>query len=111
MSKITQSARNEECTLRLPGICNYDPATTVWCHSNRGKDGKGMGLKSRDDNGAYGCSACHSVYDRQRPRPKNMTLDFVESRFTEAMRISRQILVDKGLLNPENPCANIDSVD
>ena len=98
MSKITQSARNEECTIRLPEVCNYDSSTTVWAHSNRSEDGKGMGLKSNDERGDYACYNCHCVYDRQRPRPKGMTLEFVEDRFTEAMEKSRAILIDKGLI-------------
>jgi len=106
-SKITRSARGEQCTIRLPGICNYDPSTVVWAHSNRSADGKGIGYKASDEAGAYACYACHCVYDRQRPRPKGMTLEYVESKFTLAMEESKQILIGKGLLCfehfPEKP--------
>ena len=102
MSKITESARGEECTIRLPKVCNYNPETSVWCHSNRSKDGKGMGLKAKDENGAYGCSQCHAVYDRQHSRPKGMSLQEVEDRFTLAMEKSQQILKDKGLIDPKS---------
>ena len=98
MSKIRESAQGEQCTIRLPGICNYNPDTTVWAHSNRSSDGKGMGLKAKDKNGAYACYNCHSVYDRQTKRPSNLTLQQVEETFTIAMEKSRQILKDKGLL-------------
>lgn len=98
MSKITESARGEECTIRIPGVCNYDPATTVWAHSNRGSDGKGMGLKSKDENGAYACWACHATYDRQKKRPANISLEQVEEMFSIAMRVSRLILARKGLV-------------
>ena len=97
MSKIRQSARGESCTINLSGVCNYNPDTVVWCHSNRYCDGKGMGLKAKDENGAYGCYACHQVYDRQRKRPKNLSLEEVEEAFTIAMMRSKQILKDKGL--------------
>jgi hypothetical protein len=98
MSKIRESAQGEQCTIRLPGICNYNPDTTVWAHSNRSSDGKGMGLKAKDENGAYACYNCHCVYDRQRKRPEGMTLEYVEDRFTLAMQKSRTLLKDKGLL-------------
>jgi hypothetical protein len=66
MSKIRKSARGEDCTINLPGVCNYNPETVVWCHSNRYEHGKGMGLKAKDEHGAYGCSECHATYDRQK---------------------------------------------
>lgn len=99
-SKIRQSARHETCTLRLPGICKVEPGNVVWAHSNRGADGKGAGTKADDSAGAYACYWCHCVYDRQHPRPAGMTLDFVETEFTRAMRESRTILVRKGLVLP-----------
>lgn len=98
MSAITESARGEQCTLKLPGVCCYDPETTVWAHSNRYKDGKGLGRKAVDEAGAYACHLCHMVYDRQHSRPKGMSLLFVERRFTRAMELSRAILIRKGLL-------------
>jgi hypothetical protein len=64
MSKITESARGQICEIRIPFVCNYDRATTVWCHRN-GSAFKGVGAKSEDVLGAYGCSSCHDVYDRR----------------------------------------------
>jgi hypothetical protein len=98
MSKITASARGESCTLNLPGVCNYDPDTVVWAHSNRGSDGKGLGLKAKDENGAYACYSCHCTYDRQKSRPRDLSLSEVEEAFTMGMVKSRQILKDKGLI-------------
>ena len=101
-SKIRQSARNEDCTLRLPGVCKVELGNVVWAHSNRSADGKGGGLKADDEAGAYACYWCHCVYDRQHKRPVGMTLEFVETEFTRAMRESRAILVRKGLVRPFN---------
>ena len=98
LNKIRQSARGEDCTINLPGVCNYNPESVVWCHSNRSEHGKGMGLKAKDEHGAYGCYDCHMVYDRQRKRPEHLSLDNVEEAFTMAMMKSRQILKDKGLI-------------
>ena len=108
-TKIRQSARGEECTLMLPGICNFDPETVVWAHSNRSQDGKGAGLKSEDDKGAYACFCCHAVYDRQRKRPEGLSLEYVEAAFTAGMSASRAILVRRGLITAKESCESGDS--
>ena len=97
-TKIRQSARGEDCTINLEGVCNYDPATVVWCHSNRASDGKAMGRKADDDRGAYGCCNCHAVYDGQAPRPSWLTKDDVDLAFDFAMEKSRAILARKNLI-------------
>jgi hypothetical protein len=63
---LTELARGQDCTFRVPGVCNRNPETTVWCHSNESEHGKGVGCKSHDPHGAFGCSACHDWYDRTR---------------------------------------------
>jgi hypothetical protein len=50
------------CTIRVPGICNGNPETTVLCHV-RMIGISGMGMKSPDLLGAWGCSACHDYVD------------------------------------------------
>lgn len=62
-TKVLNSARGQTCTMRLPGICNGNPETTVWCHLNGGAFGKGMGQKAHDILGFHGCFACHSYLD------------------------------------------------
>lgn len=69
---IRRAARGQDCTLRL-AVCNFDPDTTVLCHSNFLADGKGMGLKAPDTAAAFGCSACHDVLDGRRPRPADLS--------------------------------------
>lgn len=54
------------CTFRVENVCNGNPETTVWCHSNEDRHGKGKGLKAHDCFGAWGCSSCHDWYDRGR---------------------------------------------
>jgi len=98
MSKIRKSAKNEQCTINLPGVCNYNSESVVWAHSNRGIDGKGMGKKANDEKGAYACYNCHATYDRQMKRPFNMSLEYVENTFTEAMERSKLLLKQKGLI-------------
>lgn len=96
MTPIRKSARGEECTLRFPGICNGDTQTTVWCHSNRAEDGKGMGLKARDEEGCYGCSACHAWLDGGYAG--HMPRSTVDVFFDLARGFSQQILRQKGLM-------------
>lgn len=59
--KIRQSAKGENCTLRIPGICNGNPKTVVFCHAPSRY--KGTATKSDDFWGAYGCSHCHKEID------------------------------------------------
>jgi len=94
---IRQSARDEDCTLRLAGTCNHDPATTVWAHSNRGAHGKGLGMKADDRCGCYACSACHDVLDGRAKHPSLDAAD-VAAEFDRAMGESQAILKRKGLL-------------
>jgi hypothetical protein len=58
-TKLTRSAHGQECQVRLPGICNWNPATVVLAHLN----GAGMGIKHSDIHGAYACSDCHAAID------------------------------------------------
>lgn len=97
MTPIRASARNQDCTLRIPGICNRNPETTVWCHSNESIDGKGAGLKARDVEGCYGCSTCHKFYDGGYIN-HGYTRDEVRRYFNAARVLSRSILEMKGLL-------------
>jgi hypothetical protein len=59
--KLRDSARGKDCTLRLVGVCNFDPATTVLAHLPCGQ--KGVGMKSPDNLAIYCCSACHDRLD------------------------------------------------
>lgn len=58
---LMRSAQGQHCALRLPGICNHNPATTVLAHLPG--IGKSMGSKVSDLHTAYACFACHSAID------------------------------------------------
>jgi hypothetical protein len=98
MSRITESARGEECQVRVIGICNFDPATTVWSHANGLAAGKGIGMKSLDLLGTYACFRCHALIDRALPLPDGMTRADVKLAFWEGHARSVQLLEKKGLL-------------
>ena len=59
--KVRDSARGKDCTVRMPGICNFDPATTALAHIPCGQ--KGVGMKGFDTVAVYACSRCHDVID------------------------------------------------
>ena len=59
MSKITKSARDRDCTVRISGVCRFDTETTVFAHLNGG----GIGRKHNDIHGAYACGPCHEWLD------------------------------------------------
>jgi hypothetical protein len=99
MSKITESARGEECQIRIPGWCNGNRETTVWAHANGSAAGKGIGMKADDLLGAYGCSNCHDIYDRRRPTPQGMTREEVELCFWEGHARSLVMLIKKGVIS------------
>jgi hypothetical protein len=58
-SKIRLSAKDEQCLVRVPGVCNGNSATVVLAHLN----GAGVGMKNPDWQAAYACSACHEFLD------------------------------------------------
>ena len=88
--KIRESAKGEHCTLRLPGVCNFDPATTVFAHIPCGR--KGMGMKNFDPLGAYACSCCHDVIDGR------VLGEFNSGDLLRALAETLQRLIEKGLV-------------
>lgn len=92
---IRASARDQECTLRFD-CCNGRTDTTIWAHSNRAVDGKGMGIKARDEEGCYSCHACHSWLDGGYAG--HMPREVVDAAFDRARAESQEILRQKGLM-------------
>ena len=92
--KITNSARMEDCTLRIYPYCNFNSETTVFAHINDGS--KGMGLKPNDICGVYACSACHDIIDGRTNYkiPKEELYKCIIS----AMQLTLMRLIEKGVL-------------
>jgi hypothetical protein len=96
MSKITQSARGEDCTTRIPGICNFNPETTVFAHIPGVRFGHGVAQKVDDRFGAYTCSCCHDAIDG---RVKTQyTREELRLMHMEGMVETQQKLIAKGLM-------------
>ena len=61
---LRDEAKDRECQIRIPSVCNKDRSTVVLCHpNNKSVFGVGMGQKVPDIFGAWGCSACHDAVD------------------------------------------------
>jgi len=67
-TKIRASAQGQQCQLRLPGVCNHDPATVVACHL-RIAGTCGVGLKPSDLLTVRACAACHDILDGRSKAP------------------------------------------
>jgi hypothetical protein len=92
--KIMKSAREERCTIRLPG-CNGGFETTVFAHVDKIRFGKGTGHKSMF--GAYGCSSCHDIVDG-RKKVKGMSKPEIHLFHVEGVLETWMRLVEKGLV-------------
>lgn len=57
--KLRDSARGQQCMIRIPDVCNWNNETTVLCHVNGG----GMAIKSDDMAASFGCHSCHLAAD------------------------------------------------
>lgn len=98
LTKIQASARDQECTLRFPGVCNYRTDTTVLCHSNLLEDGKGFCIKAPDEKAAYGCCRCHDVLDGRAKRPGGMSYEVMIDLFYNGVAQTNDILLRLGLM-------------
>lgn len=96
--KVLNHARGQSCQLALPGICNHNPETTVFCHLNGPVFGKGMGLKAHDIAGFFGCAECHIYYDRgHRTLPKIADLALQQA-LLKAVVNTWVILINDGVI-------------
>jgi len=62
--KLTRLASGAPCHLNVDRVCIGGGETTVWCHSNLYRHGKGKSIKAHDCFGATGCYACHAWLDQ-----------------------------------------------
>lgn len=96
MSKITASARGEDCTIRLPSICNHNPETTVLAHLSGIRFGHGTGQKVNDLHAAYSCSCCHDAVDGRIGTP--FSKEYLKLSHLEGVIETQIKLKEKGLM-------------
>jgi len=92
-TKITKSARGEDCTLMLVDCCNSE--TVVLCHIGKNR---GMGIKCGDHFAVYACSICHDIIDGRFNHSYHTKEELTEAKMI-ALERTQQKLIDKGLLN------------
>lgn len=88
---LRAAAKGKPCMIRLEGICNGNPETTVLCHF-RLVGVSGMGMKSPDLIGAWGCSACHQVVDKDKS-------DHVQLAFCRGVFRTQVWLLNDGMID------------
>jgi Protein of unknown function (DUF1364) len=84
---LRKLAKGMECQVRLAGICNNNPETTVLAHY-RLAGTCGMGIKPPDLLGAWACSSCHDAIDG---RSRDIRLDRFDFRFAHAEGVLRTL--------------------
>lgn len=95
---IRDSARGEECTVRIVGACTHDDSMTIWSHAPLNSADKGGAIKSLDLCGAYCCTACDAVIDGQRPLPPGASRTSVMNDWFHGHMRSLVRLRQKGLI-------------
>jgi hypothetical protein len=83
--KLLDAARGQECSIRLPNICNNNPETVVAAHSNQLRHGKGGGLKAHDCFVAWACYACHAELDQGNRFRYDEKIEYWQRGFEETL--------------------------
>jgi hypothetical protein len=87
---LRKLAKGRECQVRLPGVCNGNPETTVLAHF-RLAGISGMGVKSPNLIGAWACSECHWMVDNHKE-------DAVQLAFAHGVFRTQAILIKEGVI-------------
>ena len=97
MGKIDyrKEAKGRACQVRLVGVCNYNPETTVLAHI-RATGITGAGQKAPDQLGAWACSCCHDAIDL-RTKTGYSKDELLLAHF-EGMARTQAILISEGKL-------------
>jgi hypothetical protein len=92
--RLRALARGRNCQVRLAGVCNGNPETTVLAHF-RLSGLSGMGIKSPDMVAAWACSSCHAYIDTHKDCATQ--LDFAKGVFrTQAQLIKEGEIASEG---------------
>ncbi|AZS50416.1 DUF1364 domain-containing protein [Entomomonas moraniae] len=94
MTDLRKLAKGRECQVRLDGICNHNPETTVLAHY-RMAGTCGTGIKPNDLQGAWACSDCHDEIDR---RTRILENEFVRLCHLEGVMRTQSVLRKEGII-------------
>lgn len=90
LADLRKAARGRECQVRIPGICNGNPETSVLAHY-RLAGTCGTGIKPDDMQAAIACNCCHDAIDGRIKTPYNHD----ELRLMHAEGVMRTIAIWK----------------
>ena len=96
-TKLTKAARGRDCQVRIPGVCNGNPETTVLAHY-RMAGTCGVGCKPNDLQGAWCCDYCHGVCDGRIKAPEGWTREDIRLAHAEGVMRTIDILVREGVV-------------
>lgn len=92
---LRKSARGRECQVRIPGVCNGNPETSVLAHY-RLAGTCGTGCKPDDLQGAIACNCCHDAIDGRTKT--EYTRDELRLMHAEGVLRTQQIWRDEGIV-------------
>lgn len=102
-SAIMGAAAGLPCSLRLPGICNHNAATSVMAHLPG--IGKSHASKVSDLHVAIACAACHDAIDRMTYDRHGLTAAMVLDAMLRGHCETQARLVALGILStPDMQC-------
>ncbi len=92
--KLRDSARGQDCTVNIRGVCNHRSDTVILAHSPFDKTG--IGTKPHDFLACFACSACHdALHGNVKP---DIPRDELYEYFHEAMKLTWEYWIEAGLL-------------
>ena len=92
--KIRNSAKGEECSLRISPNCTDEYGAVVLCHIGKNR---GMSIKCGDHFGVYACNHCHDIIDG-RVKPDQFSPVELGMEKLRALEETQDKLIKKGLL-------------
>lgn len=92
-TKITKSAKGEDCSVRLPTVCSFDNDKTILAHLGTSFSAPN---RANDFFAAYCCADCHDVIDN-RVKSK-FTSEEILIATSDAMMETQLKLIAKGLV-------------
>lgn len=96
MTDLRKEARGRQCQARIPGVCNFNPETTVLGHV-RMAGITGAGEKAPDLLGAWVCSDCHDCIDGRAH--KQIGLAARQTAMLAAVIRTQSILIREGKIH------------
>lgn len=93
---LRTSARGQECAIRIPNYCCFNPETTVLAHY-RLVGLSGAGFKSPDVCAAFACHICHDICDGRKQITEFTAVEIAVMHLEGCMRTLAYWL-DRGLI-------------